>query len=377
MTELPPHQPPGWGSSPQDHPTPWPASAPPPPPVGPWGSATPTPTPWGGAPSPSAQAWGQSPQPGIIPLRPLSVGEILDGAVKALRFNPRVMFGFTTVVAVVASLILVLIQVLSFNTFLTEGSLDFEATSSSEFFSTISGLIAASLVSLLVYLAAFVFIIGTLVGAVSDAVIGRKPSPGDILRRIGKRGFLRLTGLMLTLQLVPTLVLVLLGLIIAGLFALATPAGVIALLILFPTAIILGTFIAIKILYCIPALVLEKLTVRAAIVRSWQLIRGAWWRTFGIYFLVNFIINFVSQIVQLPFGFIASAMGGLVAAGTDQNNSVLAGVVAIVVLGSVLAILLIGPFYAGIISLMYVDQRIRSEGLDVSLAQAAQNGPAR
>ena len=37
-------------------------------------------------------------KPGIVPLRPLQFGDILDGAVKAVRFNPKSMVGLSALV---------------------------------------------------------------------------------------------------------------------------------------------------------------------------------------------------------------------------------------------------------------------------------------
>jgi hypothetical protein len=96
---------PGYGQRP---------SAPPPPPPPPgagqqqgWGHA---PTP-GGAPQygwgPPLQAAWQPPKPGVIPLRPLGVGEILDGAISTIRANPRLMLGLSALVAVVTQVITV------------------------------------------------------------------------------------------------------------------------------------------------------------------------------------------------------------------------------------------------------------------------------
>src|SRR3954471_436791 len=88
----------------------WPAPAPPPPPAG-WGAPPPPPAGWGQPPPPPAgwgpppaPGWGTGPpsgygswtppvQPGVVPLRPLGLGELFDGAVQTMRQNPRVMFG--------------------------------------------------------------------------------------------------------------------------------------------------------------------------------------------------------------------------------------------------------------------------------------------
>ncbi|CAM5691684.1 Membrane-anchored glycerophosphoryl diester phosphodiesterase (GDPDase) OS=Streptomyces violarus OX=67380 GN=FHS41_004042 PE=4 SV=1 [Streptomyces violarus] len=61
-----------------------------------WGSA------WGGPP-PAAK-------PGVIPLRPLGVGEILDGAVSTMRTYWRTVLGISLTVAVVTEIIVVLFQ---------------------------------------------------------------------------------------------------------------------------------------------------------------------------------------------------------------------------------------------------------------------------
>src|SRR3984885_11885612 len=43
--------------------------------------------------SPYGQWTPPAPKPGVIPLRPLSVGEILDGAFTAVRRNPKATLG--------------------------------------------------------------------------------------------------------------------------------------------------------------------------------------------------------------------------------------------------------------------------------------------
>src|ERR1019366_9915900 len=40
-------------------------------------------------------------KPGIVPLRPLQLGDILDGAIKAIRFNPKSMVVLSAIVLAV------------------------------------------------------------------------------------------------------------------------------------------------------------------------------------------------------------------------------------------------------------------------------------
>ena len=82
---------PGWPQ--QGHQPPW---GPPPP-----GTGSPYGTPYPGAPysgAPHGSPYNQPryvapPKPGIVPLRPLMFGEILDGSFQAIRRNAKAMLG--------------------------------------------------------------------------------------------------------------------------------------------------------------------------------------------------------------------------------------------------------------------------------------------
>ena len=61
-----------------------------------------------------AARWGQqapwgppppAPKPGIVPLRPLGVGELLDGALSLIRSNPRTVLGLAAVISAVSALL--------------------------------------------------------------------------------------------------------------------------------------------------------------------------------------------------------------------------------------------------------------------------------
>ncbi len=82
------------------------------------GSTTPPPG-WSAeqpAPHPDASSWGTPyaapppPRPGIVPLRPLGVGELLDGAFAAIRRYPRATLGLAAAVMLVVTAVEVLTQ---------------------------------------------------------------------------------------------------------------------------------------------------------------------------------------------------------------------------------------------------------------------------
>ena len=116
---------PGWSTRQPPNPD-WaapdqaPAAGGPPGPAGsPPGIATSPPGGWGGPPaSPAGARWGWVPppvvKPGVIPLRPLGVGEILDGAITTIRRNPAPMLGLSAIVAVITQLSAVALDSLMF-----------------------------------------------------------------------------------------------------------------------------------------------------------------------------------------------------------------------------------------------------------------------
>ena len=45
------------------------------------------------------------PQPGVVPLRPLALGELLDGAIKIIRRYPRPTLGLSAAIAAVVTVL--------------------------------------------------------------------------------------------------------------------------------------------------------------------------------------------------------------------------------------------------------------------------------
>ena len=107
---------------------------------------------------------------------------------------------------------------------------------------------------------------------------------------------------------------------------------------------------------------------RRSIPRAWRFSRGSFWRILGIYLLTSIIVYVVSQLVVTPFTLVATfALQGDLSSGL--------GLVLINV-GTAVASILTIVFTAAVVALLYIDVRIRREGLDVELARAAETGAA-
>ena len=127
-------------------------------------------------------------------------------------------------------------------------------------------------------------------------------------------------------------------------------------------------WISTRTLLATPALMLEKLGVIAGLTRGWRLSRGSFWRLLGIYLLTSVIVGVVASIIVGPASMIATFVS------LNPFSDPLA--LAITGVGSILGSVLTTPFTAAVVALLYIDTRIRREGLDVELTRAAEAASA-
>jgi hypothetical protein len=227
------------------------------------------------------------------------------------------------------------------------------------------------------FLAAFVSFIATtvlsgmLIAVLSQAVLGRKMSIGAAWAAVRRR-IPGLFGLSMLVALLLGVVIVvgLLPVVIAA-FAEAPGALVLVLALFVPASWVVALYFGVYWSLAAPAYVLEGVPVTAALRRSFQLVKTQWWRVFAILLLGGLIAAVISTILSVPFSLGATFLDPSLDptdpfAGTSTFSLVLTSV------GTILASTVTAPFGAGISGLLYFDQRIRREALDIELARAAQ-----
>ena len=208
-----------------------------------------------------------------------------------------------------------------------------------------------------------VLLAGMLTVVVADAVLGRRISIGQTWQKIRGR-LLPLIGL--TLLIIAALVVA--AAVVGGIVALlAVTTGavgaVVAAVLLGIGLIVCAIWLSTKVSLAAPALVLERVGPIKSFVRSWHLTREQWWRIFGITLLAQLVIYVISQVVSFPAALIALAGSG--GGGLSITGAIVIQLVAVIVSA------LTTPFTAGVTALLYLDQRIRKEALDVTLMEAA------
>ncbi|WP_327236374.1 hypothetical protein OG349_22850 [Streptomyces sp. NBC_01317] len=341
------------------------------------GPAAPRPTPgWGpgwGAPGQGGgpgPAWGRPPaaKPGVIPLRPLGVGEILDGAVSTLRAHWRTVLGFTLAVAVVTQICDILVV-----RYLVPDpqQVDPEATPS-EALRQAGDSVRDSLFSLapttVITLLGTLFTTAILTMVVSRSILGRPVTLSEAWQEARPR-LLQLLGLTVLL---PLAAVVIMGVGVTPGILVGSTAGILLAILGGLVALVVISWLMVRYALASPALMLERQGIAASLRRSAKLVKGSWWRIFGIQSLTLLLTFLVAMIVSIPFAIIAlaadgSGIDGLVSGSTPEYGwtyLVITGV------GAVISSSITYPISAGVTVLLYVDQRIRREALDLELARA-------
>lgn len=128
-----------------------------------------------------------------------------------------------------------------------------------------------------------------------------------------------------------------------------------------------GIYFAVTYAFVSQIVVLERLGVSESLERSSKLVKGYWWRVFGVLLLVQFASGMVNAViggalgVALPPQEFVPAENGFRVQFNPVNHIV-------TTLVSQLAGLLFAGFVAVCTTLLYLDLRIRKEGFDIELA---------
>ncbi|BBZ78122.1 hypothetical protein MANY_34590 [Mycolicibacterium anyangense] len=306
-------------------------------------------------------------KPGIIPLRPLSLSDIFNGAVGYIRTNPKATLGLTAVVVIITQILALLLQLGPLAYAGRVGAQTGDELSTPMLIgsaaSTIAGGIATALSAILLS--------GMLTVVVGRAVFGSTITVGEAWQRVRGR-LLALIGLsalevVAAVVVIGAVILAILGISVAGNTVAAVLVGIPLVLMMIAVLLYLYTALA----FAPVAIVLERKSVMEAINRSFGLVRNHFWRVLGIRLLASLVAGLVAGAVAVPF----SIAGQLTALGADTSGPFIAAT-AIAAVGGAIGQIVTAPFNAGVVVLLYTDIRIRAEAFDLVLQTGAARGPA-
>ncbi|WP_329384857.1 hypothetical protein OG625_24140 [Streptomyces sp. NBC_01351] len=309
--------------------------------------------------------WGRpaAAKPGVIPLRPLGLGEILDGAVATMRAHWRSVLPITLVVAIVVQVLSMLVQKYLLEELILAA--DPDNITPEQLINTFGSALSVSAATQFLQILGGIVVTAMLTMIFSRAVLGQHSSVSaawsdarpQLLRLIGLTLLMGagalLGGLILIL---PGLIAQNVGLVVLGFFAYAP----------------LLLWLWMKFSLASPALMLERSTVFKAFARSSKLVKGSWWRIFGITLLTGIITAIFAAIIVFPLQMIGfSVFGDGLSSMQDPTAQTAWGPLILTAIGLIIAQAVVMPIQSGVTVLLYVDQRIRREGLDLELARAA------
>jgi hypothetical protein len=301
-------------------------------------------------------------------LRPLTLGEILDRSFAVYRANFWLFVGIAVLSAAVqlaGNAVLLVIY---------RGFMPVGKTPLAALHSLVTGRVLGSwFTALLFFLAAAVTQAAT-VWALSEVYLGRRTTIGDSIRTVIGR-WLRFVGIGLwqawSLLWLP-IVLTVPAIVLLARATRVGVAGVVAASVLFflgtSGGLVYGIFAFIRNSLAVQPAVLEGLGVRAAMRRSKVLAAGAKGRIFVVY-LIAWCLFMVAGIIESPLTMIVGfgAMKG-------ERHVLLQAVmllVSFIANSMVMPVLMIG------LSLVYFDQRVRQEALDLLLMLGGGTGVGR
>jgi hypothetical protein len=317
-------------------------------------------------PGPGPRYGDPAPKPGVIPLRPLGLGEILDGSFATIRRNPKATLGIAAIIMTISAVISSTLTVSLIN--LPSPGQNLTSQQAEHLLGRIFAEALPVLgVTVLLTIVVQAVLAGLLAPVIAREAGGQQISAGDAWRAAAPRlpSVLLATLLVVLAGLGPLLAL---GFILLIAFAASAPAAVYAVIGVpgFFVAVVLSIWFSTMFSLVTPVVVLERERPTAALARSWRLVRRSFWRVFGIMLLASIIVAVAGAILQLPFTFLSTLFGG--------THGFTAGTV-IAVIGAIAAGTVTRPISAAVTVLLYVDMRMRKEGLDLALRTAAGAGP--
>jgi hypothetical protein len=326
------------------------------------------------ADSAPARTWTPPPKRGLVPLRPIPFGQVLSAPFRLQRRTPRT----TLAPALLVSLVTTAVALLA-HWALTTAPQDALDSSYYDDFVIANNIVAASdaiagWVPLALAFPATALLTGLVVVPAARALLAERVSFRGVRFRLrGRTASLFFWTLLVLLAAVGILALLsLLPLLAAASSpaggALAFLAGFLELAALIPS---LGYVIA-RLGFTSAVIAIEGLGIGPAMARSWRLTRGAGYRLLGGQLLIWIVVALASGVLSAPVGWVIDLAGGLIwPNGPSVAEAEWYGAGRTVVVNAVSAVL--GAF--GLVlqtvcaALLYLDQRMRVEALDLTLAR--------
>jgi hypothetical protein len=239
---------------------------------------------------------------------------------------------------------------------------------------SILAIVLAALIPLAVSLVGTVMVQGVVVAEVARATLGEKLTLGQVWRAAAPR-----LGTLILWTVVSGIAILVAIAVVVGIVWAIVAAGTDFLGVGIAVAILCGlglvvlfAWLSTKLAIVPSVIVLERASLSRAVSRSWSLTRGYFWRTLGVLFLVAMILSIASQVVTTPITLLMGIGGGLIDPTASSEGAALVTFVVtyiLLILVTLVVTAVTSVVQAAAVALVYIDLRMRHEGLDLDLVR--------
>jgi hypothetical protein len=325
--------------------------------------------------------------PAAEPLRPWLPADLLDNAARTISENKTIMLGLPVLAA---------IALLAVQAVLTEVAVP---GGLGGFFGADDPFQQAGAALLLTY--GVQLVLFTVVSSMLAGIIALAAVRSQLAHRVGPRELLRLVRPSLpalsAVGLVQSLSFIVLiggwGLAVVGIGSGAEStissdvAGAVAIVMMLIGAVLVLIF-GIRLVLAGTVVLMEgrhapdiglhipvRVGIWGALKRSWQLVKGKFWRVFGILLFAGLVVNIVSYALQYGVTTLVLTVGSW-ADGSESSSATVVAVILGVAAGLATALTLIASlaFMSAVQALIYLDLRVRREGLDLWMRPVLRSG---
>lgn len=316
----------------------------------------------------------------VEPLRPWLPADLLDNAARTISDNKTIMLGLPVLAGIGLAAVQALLTQLT-----VPGGI-------SGFFGADDPLEQAGAAVLVMY--AVQLILFTVVSSMLAGIIALAAVRSQLAHRVGPKELLRLVRPSLPalaavglLQSVSIMILIAgWGLAVFGIgagtdAALSSGAAGAVAVVLILVGGLLAVLVGLRLVLAGTVVLIEgkhapeiglyipaRVGIWGSLKRSWHLVKGRFWRVFGILLFAGVVVNIVSYALQFGITTLVLTLGSW-ASDSDTTG---ATVVAIAVgaaagIATVLTLIASLAFISAVQALIYLDLRVRREGLDLWL----------
>jgi hypothetical protein len=317
------------------------------------------------------------------PLRPWLPADLLDNAARTISENKAIMLGLPVLAGVALTAVQAALTELT-----APGGI-------SGFFNADSPFEQAGISMLVMY--GVEVILFAVVSSMLSGIIALAAVRSQLANRVGPRELLRLVRRSLpALAAVGIVQSLCFGVIIAGwglgVFAVGAgtdalisseAAGLVAVLLVIVGGVLVLIF-GIRLVLAGTVVLMEgkhapdiglyipaRVGILGSLRRSWRLVRGKFWRVLGILLFGGLVVNIVSYALQFGIGTLAATLGSWADGSGDNTATIITVVLAVSAgLATVLTLIASLAFMSAVQALIYLDLRVRREGLDLWMRPA-------